>query len=264
MRLGKEQKIYNILRIACAMCFIGHGVFGIIGKAIWCNYFSVFGIGQVTAYRLMPILGSSDILMGLLMLVYPVRAIVLWLVIWGFITATLRPLSGEPFPELIERAGNFGAPLTLLILCINSRGLSSWFKKMNAPVDDRPERLEMAMLGLRYIAFLLLSGHGWLNLIGKKELISQYTALGFHDAHKIAMIAGSIELAIALFVLIKPVRSVLLVFLIWKTGTELFYPHWEAFEWIERGGSYGTLLALWVALKPETNACLCNSEFVVG
>jgi hypothetical protein len=31
-------------------------------------------------------------------------------------------------------------------------------------------------------------------------------------------------------------------------GTELFYPHWEVFEWIERGGSYGTLLALFFCL----------------
>jgi len=251
--LRKEQHIYYILRIACAMCFIGHGAFGIIGKAIWCNYFNVFGIGSVMAYNLMPVLGSIDILMGLMMLFYPVRVIALWLLIWGLITAALRPLSGEPFPELIERAGNFGAPSVLLILCGTGRGLSSWFKRINTLVDDHPESLELAIICLRYIAFLLLAGHGWLNLVGKKGLMSQYTALGFHDAHNIAMIAGAIEIAMALFVLIKPIKSILLVLLIWKIGTELFYPHWEAFEWIERGGSYGTLLALWFALKPETD-----------
>jgi hypothetical protein len=256
--LRKEQIIHHILRIACAMCFIGHGAFGIIGKASWCNYFAVFGIGQITAYKLMPVLGSIDVLMGLIMLVYPVRVIVIWLMIWGLITAALRPISGEPFPELIERTGNFGAPLVLLILCGSGTSLFSWFKRMNAPIEDRPDRLIIAVLCLRYIAFLLLAGHGWLNLIGKKGLVSQYATLGFHDTHNIAMIAGAIEIAMALCVLIKPIRSVLLIILIWKMGTELFYPHWEAFEWIERGGSYGTLFALWFARTPETDHSSTN------
>ena len=118
-----EIRLHYTLRIAIAMCFIGHGSFGMITKEIWCNYFAVFGIGKVMAYTLMPWLGSFDILMGLIILVYPVRAIALWLLIWATITATLRPLSGEPFAELIERAGNFGVPLAFLIL---NGGVSSW------------------------------------------------------------------------------------------------------------------------------------------
>jgi hypothetical protein len=61
--------------------------------------------------------------------------------------------------------------------------------------------------------------------------------------------AGVFEIAAALIVLIKPVRNILLVLFIWKISTELFYPHYEVFEWIERGGSYGAILALWFALK---------------
>src|SRR6201996_8777155 len=98
--LTTSQKLHYILRLAVAMCFIGHGAFGIITKPIWVNYFAVFGIGHDMAYTLMPILGSVDILLGLIMLVYPIRAIAIWLVIWGVVTASLRPLSGEPFAEL--------------------------------------------------------------------------------------------------------------------------------------------------------------------
>jgi hypothetical protein len=265
--LRKEKHIYYILRIACAMCFIGHGAFGIIGKVIWCNYFALFGIGQVTAHQFMPVLGSVDILMGFTMLVYPLRAIVLWLAIWGLLTAALRPLSGEPFPELLERAGNFGAPTILLILCGAGRSLSSWFTKMNVPAEDRPKRLKIAMLFLRYVAFLLLAGHGWLNLAEKTGLIAQYNALGFHDAHSVAIIAGTIEIAMALSILIKPVRSTLMLILIWKVATELFYPHWEAYEWIERGCSYGSLLALWLAIKPEidlvSNNCFSLNQLAI-
>jgi hypothetical protein len=31
-------------------------------------------------------------------------------------------------------------------------------------------------------------------------------------------------------------------------ASELFYPHYEFFEWVERGGSYGAIIALWFAL----------------
>ena len=102
------QKIYYILRLGAAMCFIGHGFFGIITKPIWCNYFGVFGISHDMAYRLMPVIGLFDILFGVGMLIFPTRIVVLWLIIWGLMTASLRPLSGESFAELIERAGNFG------------------------------------------------------------------------------------------------------------------------------------------------------------
>lgn len=246
------------------MCFIGHGAFGIITKAVWCNYFAVFGMGHDLAYQLMPILGLVDILMGVSLLIYPVRAIALWLVIWGLITAALRPLSGEPFAELVERAGNFGAPLTLLILCAPEKGALAWFKKIQSPGTISSESLKRIKLFLRLTAFLLLAGHGWLNLIDKKGLLTQYTALGFHDAHQVALIAGMIEVAAAFAIAIRPLRPVIVLFFIWKMGTELFYPHWEMFEWIERGGSYGTLLALWFAYKPAETSSRVNTPIIIG
>ena len=109
------------------MCFIGHGAFGIITKAIWCNYFAVFGIGQDLSFQLMPVAGCFDIFLGIVMLFYPVRAILAWLVFWGIITALLRPLSGEPFAEFIERAGNFGVPLAFLLVSGNAKNIRDWF-----------------------------------------------------------------------------------------------------------------------------------------
>jgi hypothetical protein len=32
-------------------------------------------------------------------------------------------------------------------------------------------------------------------------------------------------------------------------GSEIFYPQYTLFEWIERGGSYGSLLALWLVTE---------------
>jgi len=248
----QDKKIYYTLRFASAMCFIGHGVFGIITKQIWCNYFAVFGIGHDMAYTFMPVLGTIDILLGISILVYPTRFVLIWLAVWGCITATLRPMSGEPFAELIERAGNFGAPIALLLLCGVEQNISSWFRRLEPPAINRADRQKTVRVFLQCTACLLLTGHGWLNLIDKKGLLSQYAALGFHNTLQVALTAGLVEMAMALVILIKPVRPLVLAFLVWKMGTELFYPHWEMFEWVERAGSYGILLALWFSLDNKT------------
>jgi hypothetical protein len=253
-----EQKIYYTLRIASAMCFIGHGAFGIITKEIWCNYFAVFGIGHATAYTLMPYLGTIDVLMGISLLFYPTKAILIWLVVWGTITAILRPLSGEPVAEFIERAGNFGAPLALLIL--SEKNIKGFFTKINPVSNADAATVSKAAMCLRVVVFLLFVGHGWLNLIDKKGLLSEYSLLGFSNPANVAQVIGIFEIAAACFVLIKPVRPVLIFLFVWKAASELFYPHWEIFEWIERSGSYGTILALWFVTEASVSS---NKKFVL-
>jgi uncharacterized membrane protein YphA (DoxX/SURF4 family) len=249
LTLITKQKIYSVLRISAAMCFIGHGAFGIITKPVWCHYFAVFGIGNTLAYKMMPVVGVADILMGLMLLVYPVRIIVLWLVVWGFITAALRPLSGEAFPELIERAGNFGAPLVLLMLSDNSeKKFKALFKKIEPVKAIDRELLSNVNFVLRLIIFMLFLGHGWLNLAGKQGLLNQYASLGFSNPAHVAQLIGLFELIAAVSVLLRPASSVLIALLVWKIASELFYPHWEIFEWIERGGSYGCILTLLLTL----------------
>jgi hypothetical protein len=249
--LDNTKKIHYTLRIAAAMCFIGHGAFGIITKPIWCNYFALFGIGKTTAYHLMPILGSVDIMLGFILLFKPVRAIAVWLIIWGIITALCRPLSGESLGEFIERAGNFGAPLCVLLLAGGIKFNFRWlFSTINPDEAVDEKSLSTVKKTLRVIVFFLLVGHGWLNLIQKPGLISQYTSLGFSNPANVSILVGIFEIMAAIAVLAKPVRPLIFVFLIWKMGTELFYPHFEIFEWIERGGSYAAILALWLCLRP--------------
>lgn len=228
-----------------AMCFIGHGAFGIITKPIWCNYFAVFGIDKALSYQLMPVVGSIDILLGILMIIYPMRAIAGWLVIWGITTAFLRPLSGEPFAEFIERAGNYLVPLAFLLLTgisWNWKSLFSRVKPIEIPPAASNQRLYFC---LRIAGFLLFLGHGWLNLLMKKGLLSQYASLGFTDTASVAIVVGIIEIVFAFTILIRPFRELLLVFLVWKILSESFYANYPLFEWIERGGSYGVILALY-------------------
>jgi hypothetical protein len=244
--INQEHKIYYTLRIASAMCCIGHGAWGVITKPIWCNYFAVFGIGHDLAYQLMPLVGWMDIMFGISLLLYPTRAVLTWLVIWGLTTAALRPLSGEPFAEMVERAGNFGAPLALLILCGGiGKNAPGWFKPLRVDIKQSANKMKTVGFYLRIIVFLLLLGHGWLNLIHKQSLLDQYTSLGFTNPVNMANSVGVFELIGSVLLLIKPLAPIILLLFIWKMGSELFYPHHEIFEWVERGGSYGSLLALY-------------------
>lgn len=244
--LTTEKKIYYTLRLAAAMCFIGHGAFGIITKQIWCNYFGVFGIGTETSYRLMPVIGVVDIVMGITLLIYPLRILAVWLVFWGLLTALLRPLSGEPVAEFVERAGNYGAPLALLMLTGQQYFKKGLFKPLS---PDNTGNLKQVIICLRVVVFMVLAGHGWLNLIEKQALLNQYSSLGFSNPGDVAKTAGIFEIAAACLAAAGLVPEVLIVFFAWKVLTEAFYPAYPVFEWIERGGSYGSILALWFADK---------------
>lgn len=244
------SRLRYLFRIACAMCFIGHGAFGIITKPVWCNYFGVFGIGEATAYQLMPVVGVADILLGMLLLVYPLRFAAGWLVFWGLFTASLRPLSGEPFAEFLERAGNYGAPLLLLMLTTTHRlRAGDWFRKIEMSQTLNEDQWRTIVRTMQAAAFLLLAGHGWLNVIEKAGLLKQYAALGFEDPRRIAHIVGVLEIAGAFMILVKPFRYLVLMLFLWKMGSELFYPAYPVWEWVERGGSYAVLLGLWYALR---------------
>jgi len=246
-KIVELKDVCNVLRLGVAMCFIGHGACGIITKPIWCNYFAVFGIGHDHAYQLMPWVGSFDILLGVITLIYPIRVIPAWLVFWGILTALLRPLSGEPFAEFIERTGNFGTPLMLLgLVGFDLGNRKRWFTRIVPSRHADSWTIEKISMGLRIVVFLLLAGHGWLYIIHKKSLMDQLHAIHVDNAFVIASTLGLFEITAAFFVLLKPVRSLILILLFWKMASELFYPKYELFEWIERGGSYASLLALWI------------------
>jgi uncharacterized membrane protein YphA (DoxX/SURF4 family) len=259
------QRVYYVLRIAAAMCFIGHGAFGLITKPVWCNYFGVFGIGQDLAYRLMPLVGSLDLLFGICMLFYPFRGVAAWLVIWGTVTASLRPLSGEPFAEFVERAGNFGAPLALLLLTgPPGEVFKGWFRTLDSGVFLNDQVRARVFICLRFVVFLLLLGHGWLNLMEKQDLINQYASMGFSNPAQFAHVLGIVEILSGIAILVRPSRPLIAVLFIWKMTSELFYPHYGFFEWIERGGSYGSILGLWFVMDKSVSSVATDDRISRG
>lgn len=127
-----ERHVDWILRIGIFGTFLGHGIFALSNKQAWHGYFGVVGITDpATIGVLLLLIGLLDILVGLIVLLRPWRAVLAWAVLWGFATALIRPLSGDFFSmdfwDLIERSANFMAPLALLALQGWPRKARDWF-----------------------------------------------------------------------------------------------------------------------------------------
>lgn len=115
--MSNSKFIEWILRIAVFGEFLGHGVFALQGKQAWVEWFSKFGVSDAgLAAQLLFLVGLADITVALIVLFRPVRWVLLWAAFWGFWTALVRPLVGEPIWDFVERSANWGAPLALYYL----------------------------------------------------------------------------------------------------------------------------------------------------
>jgi hypothetical protein len=244
-----------VLRVGVAGCFIGHGAFGIITKAAWVPYFAVGGVSEPLAWKLMPVVGTMDVLMGVLALVWPCRALYIWAALWATWTALLRPLAGEPVWEAIERAGNYGVPFALLAV-VGPDGALFTRLPFRWPQLE-PAKRALLVLILRLTTAALLVGHGGLGLIAHKAgLAKHYAALGFSQPASLVPAIGAFEFFLAALVLLRPRPGLFVAICVWKIATESLFlvagsPAWEL---IERFGSYAAPLALVLLLAPRRAA----------
>jgi hypothetical protein len=238
----ERDRLEWCLRIGAAACFIGHGAFGIITKDSWVAYFGVVGMSRDLAYTLMPLVGTIDIVAGVMVLTSPRPAVLLYMTVWAAWTALLRPLAGESAFETLERAGNYGVPLALLLMHVMPRSPRQLF----APLVRRSEiNRELVGRVLQVTTATLLFSHGALQAITRKPMFAiQYASVDLPAS--ITPMVGSVEMAAALLVLVAPVPALLITVAIWKVATESLFPLSGAPIWelIERGGSYAAPIAL--------------------
>lgn len=117
-----EKNVVLALRLAVFGEFLGHGVFAVMKKAQWIGWISkLLSVDAGTATQLLLVVGALDIIVSLIILFKPVKPVLLWAIVWGFFTALLRPLVGEPIWDFIERWANWGAPLALLYFVQNKK-----------------------------------------------------------------------------------------------------------------------------------------------
>lgn len=238
-----------LLRLGVAGCFIGHGAFGVIGKTAWLPYFAVAGIGEDVAWRVMPIVGAIDVLVGILALVSPRPALLVYAASWAVWTALLRPLAGESVFETLERAGNYGVPLALLALAGATLDWRRWLEPLRVTRAAVARRRHEVMAVLRATTITLLVGHGGLALLGKPLLVEHVTTIGLPAGATFVM--GAFDLALAALVAFRPVEPVFPLVVGWKLATEALYPLTgdPAWEFVERAGSYAAPLTLWIMMR---------------
>lgn len=121
------KKIEWVLRVALCGEFLGHGIFALQLKPRFVEMLTtIAGISSSTANTLMLFIGSLDVIIAVLALVFPLRLILIWATFWGFATALARPLAGDPIWDFVERWANWGVPLALLYV----RGLPKNLKEL--------------------------------------------------------------------------------------------------------------------------------------
>ncbi|MDP4012282.1 MAG: hypothetical protein Q8R00_01625 [Candidatus Nanoarchaeia archaeon] len=111
----KISKAELILRIGIFGTFLGHGIFAIGVKEAWLKYLNFVGFTE-SAPLILQLIGYIDVIVALFALFLPLNMILIWATIWAFATALIRPLTGEPIWDFVERTSNWAAPLALYLL----------------------------------------------------------------------------------------------------------------------------------------------------
>ena len=236
-----------ILRAGVALCFLGHGAFGLITKQAWLPYFAVAGISEPMAWHLMPWIGSMDVAIALLVFIWPSRALFAWAAFWTVWTALLRPFAGQGWSEFFERAGNYGVPITILVI-IGLRG--PWFARLPGRWPEMNDVVRRRALHvLRLVLATLLAGHAACALVLQKPgLAHHYAVFGAANPARVMLAVGWFEATLAVAVLVIRVPALVVFVCLWKIASEsLFFTSGAPapmFELIERGGSYIVPLAL--------------------
>lgn len=105
-----------IARIGVFGTFLGHGIVAIGVNPKWIPLLTAFGFSGEQAVFIMPFIGMLDIVVAIIVLIYPIRIVLFWAVFWTFLTALSRPVSGDSFLDFFERSSNWGLPLVLLMM----------------------------------------------------------------------------------------------------------------------------------------------------
>ena len=92
-------------------------------------------------------------------------------------------------------------------------------------------------------------GHGVFALQGRKAWVDWFSIFGISDtatATKLLFLVGALDIALALLILVKPVRIALLWMAFWRCWTALMraIAGDSIFEFVERWANWGAPLAL--------------------
>jgi hypothetical protein len=132
VRPPRRELVHWLLRLATAGAYIGHGAYGaVMAKAGWYPVLAQLGLDRAAAdaHALLRWSGGFEMLLGLLALVWPVRALLPFLFVWRLGSEFVwYPLAGLPAWEFVERWANYTAPLALLLVRGWPRSGRDWLR----------------------------------------------------------------------------------------------------------------------------------------
>ena len=173
--------VHWTLRIAAFACYVGHGAFGIITKAAWVPYFGIIGIPEWMAWRLMPVVGTVDIILGILVLIRPMPVVLLYMTGWSIWTALLPPLHRRGLVGVPGASRQLRCPARLPVLEPTRPAPAAMVRRHpGADGSDRPSASALAWI-LRITTAALLIGHGGFGAFMHKAAWAGYFgAVGHH------------------------------------------------------------------------------------
>ncbi len=129
-QIQQSKKLEWTLRIALCGEFLGHGWYAFQAvPGFQALLAGATGLPLESAATLLPIIGVIDFGIAALALIKPMRIVLLYASIWGFLTALSRPVSGATdIFAFIERFPNCGVPLALLWLRGIPKQSRDWFR----------------------------------------------------------------------------------------------------------------------------------------
>ena len=129
-KIQQSKKLEWTLRIAMCGEFLGHGWYAFqADPGFQALLAGATGLSLESAATLLPIIGVIDFVIAALALINPIRIVLLYAAIWGFLTALSRPVSGVTnIFAFIERFPNCGVPLALLWFRGIPKQRRDWFR----------------------------------------------------------------------------------------------------------------------------------------
>lgn len=120
-----SRKTVFVLQLGLAATFLGHGILAILQNPSWLPFLLFWGMKIDLASTVIVIIGALDVVIAILLLAKPSKPLLYWCLFWTFATALMRPLTGSPIWDFIERGAFMAIPLFLIL---NFDGL---FRKEN-------------------------------------------------------------------------------------------------------------------------------------
>jgi hypothetical protein len=110
-----SRKTVLVLQLGLAATFLGHGVLAILQNPSWLPFLLFWGMKMSIAPKVMVFIGVLDVLIAILLIVKPTKPLLYWCLFWTVATALMRPLTGAPIWDFIERGGFMAIPLFLIL-----------------------------------------------------------------------------------------------------------------------------------------------------